>query len=79
MIKNDCGNEFACELTIVLPCLNEEKTVGVCDKKAKNFLQENKIFGEVVGADNGSTDRLAEIASSNGARVISEADAPDVK
>ena len=58
------------ELSIVLPCLNEELTVGTCVAKAVNFLRENKINGEVVIADNGSTDRSAEIAIANGASVV---------
>ena len=70
MTKNDCGNEISCELTIVLPCLNEEKTVGICVEKARNFLKKNDILGEVVVADNGSTDGSIEIASSHGARIV---------
>jgi len=58
------------ELSIVLPCLNEERTVGICVSKAINFLKENGINGEVVVADNGSTDRSTEIASSHGATVV---------
>ncbi len=58
------------ELSIVLPCLNEERTVGTCVAKAINFLKENRINGEVVIADNGSTDRSTEIASAHGAVVV---------
>lgn len=58
------------ELSLVLPCLNEERTVGVCVAKAVNFLKENKIHGEVLVADNGSTDRSVEVATREGARVI---------
>lgn len=58
------------ELTILIPCLNEEKTLGICIKKANEFLKTNKIDGEVLVADNGSTDRSKEIAESLGARVI---------
>ena len=64
------GNNLSMELSIVLPCLNEEKTVGICVTKARNFLEANNIDGEVVVADNGSTDQSAQIASANGARVI---------
>lgn len=57
------------ELSIVLPCLNEEKTLGNCIRKAQGFLQRNGVHGEVIVADNGSTDRSVEIAKSLGARV----------
>jgi glycosyltransferase involved in cell wall biosynthesis len=58
------------ELTILMPCLNEELTLGTCIKKAKKSLEENNIKGEIVIGDNGSTDRSIEIAESLGARVI---------
>lgn len=58
------------ELTILMPCLNEERTLGICIKKAKKSLEENNIRGEIVIGDNGSTDRSIEIAESLGARVI---------
>jgi glycosyltransferase involved in cell wall biosynthesis len=58
-----------CELSIVMPCLNEERTVGVCVAKARRFLEKYNVVGEVVVADNGSTDRSVEIATSMGARV----------
>ncbi|MBP3301241.1 MAG: glycosyltransferase family 2 protein [Clostridia bacterium] len=59
------------ELTILMPCLNEEKTVGACIEDAQTFLRKNKICGEVLIADNGSTDRSVEIAKALGARVVS--------
>lgn len=52
------------ELTILMPCLNEELTLGTCIKKAKKYLEENNIRGEIVIGDNGSTDRSIEIAES---------------
>jgi glycosyltransferase involved in cell wall biosynthesis len=55
------------ELSIVLPCLNEEQTVGICVAKAVDFLKRNNIEGEVLVADNGSTDRSVEIAQQQGA------------
>ena len=58
------------ELTILMPCLNEAETIGVCIKKAKCFLEENKIDGEVLISDNGSTDNSVDIAESLGARVV---------
>ena len=53
-----------------MPCLNEELTVGTCVAKAVNFLKEYKINGEVIVADNGSTDRSVEIATEKGAKVV---------
>lgn len=58
------------ELTILMPCLNEEKTIATCIKKAQKFIEENKIEGEILIADNGSTDNSIKIAKSLGARVI---------
>jgi glycosyltransferase involved in cell wall biosynthesis len=59
------------ELSIVMPCLNEVKTVGTCVQKALAYLQMNNINGEVVVADNGSTDGSQAIAHNLGARVVS--------
>lgn len=57
------------ELRIVLPCLNEELTLGVCVEKAMGFLKSHNVNGEVIIADNGSTDRSVEIAEQLGAVV----------
>ena len=57
------------ELSIVLPCLDEELTVGNCVKQAVSFLKDNNVNGEVIVADNGSTDGSIDIAETNGARV----------
>lgn len=59
------------ELSIVMPCLNEAETVGVCVQKAMRFLREHKVSGEVIVADNGSTDGSQQLAASLGARVVS--------
>jgi Glycosyl transferase family 2 len=59
------------ELTVVMPCLNEAETVGICVRKAATFLVEHCIDGEVVVADNGSTDDSQRLAQDAGARVIS--------
>jgi len=61
----------SCELTILMPCLNEAETIRQCLIKAHDFLSRTNIRGEVVVADNGSTDGSQEIATSIGARVIS--------
>ena len=58
------------ELTILMTCLNEAKTVGICIYKAKEFLSRANIAGEVVVADNGSVDGSIEIAEAMGARVV---------
>jgi glycosyltransferase involved in cell wall biosynthesis len=58
------------EVSIVMPCLNEAETLGTCIRKANDWMQENHINGEVIIADNGSTDGSQEIARSLGARVI---------
>ncbi len=58
-------------VTVLMPCLNEEITLPVCIKKAKDALaQMGEVDGEVLIADNGSTDKSVEIAESMGARVI---------
>src|ERR1700680_642450 len=58
------------ELAIVMPCLNEARTVGRCVAKAMAALQRLGIDGEVIVADNGSTDGSQEIARAHGARVV---------
>jgi glycosyltransferase involved in cell wall biosynthesis len=58
------------ELTILMPCLNEAETLEICIKKAMSFLTDNKVNGEVLIADNGSTDGSQDIATRNGARVV---------
>jgi glycosyltransferase involved in cell wall biosynthesis len=58
------------ELTILMPCLNEAETIGTCVQKARGFLERTGISGEVLIADNGSTDDSAELARSMGARVV---------
>ncbi len=58
------------ELTILMPCLNEAETLATCIRKARRFLAEAGVAGEVLVADNGSTDGSREIAESEGARVV---------
>jgi len=58
------------ELTVVMPCLNEAETVATCVRKAMGFLAESGISGEVVVADNGSTDGSQQLAEAEGARVV---------
>ncbi|MGB3337553.1 MAG: glycosyltransferase family 2 protein [Devosia sp.] len=58
------------ELTILMPCLNEAETLAACIGKARGFLDRTGITGEIVIADNGSTDGSRELAHSLGARVV---------
>lgn len=59
------------ELSIVMPCLNEAETIALCIEKAEAFLKRADVRGEVVVADNGSTDGSRQIANAHGARIIS--------
>lgn len=58
------------ELSVVIPCLNEADTVGDCVATARRALDANTISGEVVVADNGSTDDSRAVAERSGARVV---------
>jgi glycosyltransferase involved in cell wall biosynthesis len=60
----------SCELSIVMPCLNEAETLAACIGKAQRFLKTYNINGEIVVADNGSTDGSLEMAESYQARVV---------
>lgn len=61
------------ELSVIMPCYNEENTVGICVEEALAFFRSNHISGEVVLVDNASTDASADRALGKGARVIKEA------
>src|SRR4029077_4279116 len=58
------------EVSIVMPCLNEARTLATCIKKAQLFLKEHGISGEVIVADNGRTDGSVEAAANLNARVV---------
>lgn len=58
------------ELTILMPCLNEAETVATCVRKAQGFLKRAGIEGEVLVADNGSSDGSPQLAQEAGARVV---------
>ena len=63
-------NSGEIELTILMPCLNEAETLGICITKAQEYLTRSKVHGEVLVADNGSTDGSVQIAKQMGARVV---------
>jgi glycosyltransferase involved in cell wall biosynthesis len=58
------------ELTILMPCLNEAETIEACVGKARRWLEQNGVDGEVLIADNGSTDGSQQLAEKLGARVV---------
>src|SRR5215469_16942057 len=58
------------ELTILMPCLNEAATLATCIGKARAFLDRSDVKGEILVADNGSTDGSHAIAEAAGARVV---------
>src|SRR5262245_1560815 len=58
------------EVSIVMPCLNEADTLSICIEKAHKALSDARIAGEIIVADNGSTDNSAVIAAGMGARVV---------
>lgn len=58
------------ELSIVMPCLNEAETLAVCINKAQSFIERENISGEVIIADNGSTDGSQKIATDLNARMV---------
>lgn len=62
------------ELSIVMPCLNEAETLAVCVRAAMRFLEDHGLAGEVIVADNGSTDGSQQIANALGARIVHVAD-----
>ncbi|HEX2061558.1 MAG TPA: glycosyltransferase family 2 protein [Thermoanaerobaculia bacterium] len=62
------------EVSVVMPCLNEAETLAVCIAKARGFFERSGVAGEVIVADNGSTDGSQQIAEAAGARVVHVAD-----
>jgi glycosyltransferase involved in cell wall biosynthesis len=58
------------ELSILMPCLNEVRTLGVCIQKAQQFLDRHQICGEIIVADNGSIDGSVALAEQLNARVV---------
>jgi glycosyltransferase involved in cell wall biosynthesis len=70
MSRRDPPREGDVELTVLMPCLDEALTVRTCVEKAQAYLQSRGISGEVLVADNGSTDGSQALAAAAGARVV---------
>jgi glycosyltransferase involved in cell wall biosynthesis len=70
VVSRSAAEPAGIELSIVMPCLNEAKTVGFCVAKALAYLRRQHIDGEVIVADNGSTDGSQAIAVAHGARIV---------
>jgi glycosyltransferase involved in cell wall biosynthesis len=70
LTDSDEAADVAIELTILLPCLNEAETIAICVQKAVSFLLLHNVDGEVLVADNGSTDGSPALAEAAGARVV---------
>jgi glycosyltransferase involved in cell wall biosynthesis len=68
--QTNTNREYTLELSILMPCLNEAETLEICIEKAQKSLRELDIAGEVIIADNGSTDGSQDIATRMGARVV---------
>jgi glycosyltransferase involved in cell wall biosynthesis len=68
--RQNLSDQSELELSVVIPCLNEADTLGKCIMKAWQALREHNIPGEIIVADNGSTDGSRAIASALSARVI---------
>ncbi len=68
--RPDANPAEAIEVSVVIPCLNEANSLGFCIEKARKSFETSGIRGEVVVADNGSTDGSLEVAEQCGARVI---------
>ncbi len=65
-------NKDCIELTILMPCLNEEANIADSIAAAKYFLEKHQINGEILICDNGSTDNSVNIARQMGARIVTE-------
>lgn len=67
---NDVSDHGAVDISVVMPCLNEENSVGLCVSKAWEGIRRTGLRGEVIVADNGSTDNSRAVAEAAGARVV---------
>src|SRR5947209_5360897 len=69
-IRGEPAHVDEIELSIVMPCLDEAETLATCIRHAHTFLAAAGVPGEVIIADNGSTDGSQAIAQAEGARVV---------
>jgi len=69
-LEMPCAEEVEIEVSVVMPCLNEADTLEACIAKAQKALKEHSIQGEIIVADNGSTDASPTIAARMGVRVV---------
>ncbi len=69
-MRSEAADTVGIELSVVMPCLNEADTLATCIRKAQQALREADISGEIIVADNGSTDGSQRIAQEAGARVV---------
>jgi len=60
------------DISVILPCLDEEKTIGSCIDEIKEVFKKEKIIGEIIVCDNGSRDSSVKIADSKGARIVNQ-------
>ena len=70
MLDERAGASESIELTILMPCLDEAETLAACIRMGLSFLRSSGVSGEVVVADNDSTDGSPEIAAAEGARLV---------
>ena len=70
--QGKCEAGGTCQLTVLMPCLNEEANIAFCIDQAKEYIASHGLCGEILVVDNRSTDRSAAIALEHGARVIRE-------
>ena len=68
--RNGFRGHGAVDISVVMPCLNEEESVGLCVSKAWQGIRKTGLRGEVIVADNGSTDNSVAVADAAGARVV---------
>src|SRR4029077_18519220 len=68
--RSDVGASSSVEVSIVMPCLNEAETLARCIQEAQRAIEKGDLSGEIVIADNGSTDASPVIARELGARVV---------
>ena len=69
---NSNSKQESIQISVVMPCLNEERSIGVCIQNAQKALEKTGESWEIIIVDNGSTDRSVQIAESLGVRIVHE-------